>query len=104
MILDLLKETPTTAVPTIQILGICAMQEGVMRFELWVRNSCASVIAFEPQQAGVEKLGYAAQGTHRYLPYFLVRGRLATFHRTRDPGCSSTYVPVPERLTQVAFV
>ncbi len=89
MILDLLKETPTTAAPTIQILGIGAMQDGVMRFELWVRDGCAAAIAFEPEQTGVEKLGDAAQGTHRYLPYFLVRGGLATFHRTRCPGCFS---------------
>jgi len=89
MILDLLKETPTTAAPTIQILGIGAMQEVVMRFELWVRDGCAAAIAFEPEQTGAEKLGDAAQGTHRYLPYFLVRGGLATFHRTRCPGCFS---------------
>ena len=34
MILDLLKKTPNTAAPTIWILGIGAMQKGVMRFEL----------------------------------------------------------------------
>lgn len=95
MILNLLKEIPNTTVPTIQVLDIGAMMEGVARYEPLVRNGCAAVIGFEPQQHELEKLSNASPGTHRYLPYFLGRGGPATFYRTRYPGCSSIYEPDP---------
>jgi len=98
MILDLLKEIPATSVPAIQVLDIGAMLEGVARYEPLVRNACAAVIGFEPQQKELERLNAVSPGTHRYLPYFLGRGGPATFHRTRYPGCSSIYEPDPRYI------
>lgn len=53
----------------------------------------ARLTAFEPDAAGLTKLGAALGAPHRYLPYFIGDGAPATFYETDYPMTGSLYPP-----------
>lgn len=81
--------------PTIQVLDVGAMIEGVDRYASLVEQHLAQVTGFEPDPEQFARLQAARKGPYRYLPHFLGMGGPATFHVTRYPGGSSLYEPDP---------
>lgn len=88
----LLKDTISVALPTIEIMDIGAMFEDRERYFPLVSQGLGRVTGFEPNSESLEKLK-KRRGPYKYLPYFLGNGEVATFHRTRYPGCSSLLEP-----------
>jgi len=79
--------------PSVQIVDVGAMAEGIDRYAPLVSQGLAQVLGFEPNPVELAKLRAQAEPHCKYLPYFLGRGGPATFHKTIHPGCCSLYAP-----------
>jgi FkbM family methyltransferase len=90
-----LRQVLNVELPTVAILDVGAMAEGVDRYAPLLAQGLASVTGFEPNPEELHRLRATRPGTCRYLPHVLGKGGPATFHVTRYPGCSSLYPPDP---------
>jgi len=88
----LLKDILSTSLPTLEIMDIGAMSEGVDRYFPLVNQGLGRVTGFEPNPENLDKL-LERKGPYRYLPYFLGNGESSKYYVTRYPGCSSLLEP-----------
>lgn len=89
---NFLKDILSTSLPTVEIMDIGAMQEGVDRYSPIIDQGLGRVTGFEPIPESQRELG-ERKGPYRYLPYFLGNGQTAKFYVTRYLGCSSLLEP-----------
>lgn len=79
--------------PSISIVDVGAMAEGVERYASLLAEGLASVVGFEPNPAELARLVALGAPRRRYLPDCLGKGGPAVLHLTKYPGCSSLYRP-----------
>ena len=89
---NFLKDILSTSLPTVEIMDIGAMQEGVDRYSPIIDQGLGRVTGFEPIPESQREL-VERKGPYRYLPYFLGNGQTAKFYVTRYLGCSSLLEP-----------
>ena len=78
----LLKDILSTSLPTLEIMDIGAMSEGVDRYFPLVNQGLGRVTGFEPNPENLDKL-LERKGPYRYLPYFLGNGESSKYYVTR---------------------